>query len=469
MLNKHLILVKGLLLAMLIISVGVLLYDRVFRPPIVITYPNPGDLSRVEGLQPSEAFFVKVNDAPVFVYEALQGWSFFNFALHKTTVQVNVTVSEEIHDWQVRPVAYGLIPQRNGKTFTFTFSQPQKVVLQINGVNGLKLLISVEPLETEVPEADDSSVLYFEPGIHSLGYRYAPPPGIRTIYLAGGAVVEGTLRIEGRRGLKIIGRGVLSMGEWPHDEQEGMNLHHNNGLLVDGITVVNSPGWQLSIGGSSWATIRNVKLLATKDHYNTDGVQTWHQNRVRVEDFFILANDDSFAINLGTTNFVARNGILWNGTNGASFMLGWGGGRDSRDILFEDIDVLENSNCCASVFAVRWGGQEQANISDVTYRNIRVESAIKAPGLPVPMFDMVTGPTHLNRGTLGRVENILFENVSLPFGGGMIKGHDPENGYYGISFVNCTIKGEPVESVEQLNIVLINAFDVAAEYREQAQ
>jgi hypothetical protein len=394
MFNKRSVWLGGLALVIVALA-GIFLRERIFRPSLVITYPNPGDLSRVEGLKPSQAFTVQVNDTPVFVYETLQGWSFFSFALQNTTVRVTVTANREIRDWKVRPAALGITPQHEGRNFTFTLSRPQKLVLQINGPNGLKLLISGEPPETEVSAADAPDTLFFGPGVHRVGYRYVPPSNIRTIYLAGGAVVEGTLRIKGRRNLKIIGRGILSMGEWPHAEQEGMNLQNNDGLLIDGITSVNSPGWQIMIGGSNWAKIRNVKLLATKEHGNTDGIQTWNQHTVRVEDVFIRANDDSFAINHGTVYFIARNGILWNDTNGASFMLGWGGEQDSHDIRYENMDVLENGSRAAGVFSARWGGQRQATISGVTYSNIRVENATTASGVPVKMFDMVTGKKSL--------------------------------------------------------------------------
>lgn len=420
----------------------------------LIIYPAPGDLSEVEGLGQSKAFSVKVNTQQAFVYEAGQGWSFFSFAFENTDVQVDVTINEHIDQWQVRPDSSGVTPTQTGNTFTFTFSKPEKVILQINGPHGKKLLISAEPPETEIHAMGEPGVLYFGPGIHYLGYRFTPQNNIHTIYLAGGAVVRGTLRIANRPNLKILGRGIFAMGEWPHDEEEGLNLQSNDGLIVDGVTVVDSPGWQLTIAQSYNVSVRNVKLIATKPHYNTDGIEMYHQNNVNVSDFFILANDDAIAIGGGITFVEVKDGILWNNTNGGSIMFDGGGDVDSHDLLFEDIDVLENgSDFNTPVFGTRLGAMDSELISKVTFRNIRVENAVRPNGTQIPIIDMKIGvPYAWLRGSLGRMEDISFENVSFPNGLVRFQGLDPQNGFSHIKFVDCFVGGEPLSSSAQIQL-----------------
>lgn len=420
----------------------------------VIIYPAPGDLSEVVGLSQSGVFSAKVNTQQAFVYEAGQGWSFFSFAFENTEVQVEVTVNEPIDRWQVRPDSSGIIPTQNGNTFTFTFSQPEKVILQINGPHGKKLLISAEPPETEFYAEGEPGVLYFGPGIHSIGYKFTPQNNIHTIYLAGGAVVRGTLRISNQPNLKILGRGIFAMGEWAHDEEEGLNLQSNDGLIVDGVTVVDSPGWQLTIAQSYNTSVRNVKLIATKSHYNTDGIEMYHQNNVNVSDFFILANDDAIAIGGGITNVEVRNGILWNNTNGGSIMFDGGGDIDSHDLLFQDIDVLENgSNFNTPVFGARLGAIDSELISKVVFRDIRVENAVRLNGTQIPIIDMKIGaPFAWLRGKLGRMESISFENVSFPRGVIRFQGLDPYNGFSHIEFVDCFVGEEPLRSSSQIQM-----------------
>lgn len=409
-------------------------------------------------------FSVKVDGKEAFVYQAGQGWSFFNFAFANTVVQVEVTVNKTIHSWQVRPVSANVAPAQDGSTFTFTLAKPTKLILQINGRNAEKLLISAESPESDAPKPNDPGVLYYPPGVHFMGYKFTPPPDIDTIYLAGGAVVRGTLRIENRQHFKIMGRGMFAMGEWPHDEDEGLNLHYNDGLVVDGVTIVDSPGWQLSIGGSNSAIVRNVKLLATKTHFNSDGVQMWYQRRVSVTDFFILANDDAISVSDGGVNINVADGVLWNNTNGASFMLGWGGGNDTHDVSFENVDVLENGCRYCGVFSARWGDIHPARVSRVTFRRIRVENAHHADGTQTSMIDMRVGASPWNSGPLGRFQSIRFEDVTFPFGGGAIRGWDAENGFSYISFVNCTLGGKPLTDVSQLGILTKFVTEIDAHY-----
>lgn len=432
--------------------------------PQVVVYPNPGDLTEAKGLSQSKVFTVTVNRTPAFVYEASGGWSFFNFAFADTEAQVVVTVNEQIDTWQVRPVSAEISAVQTGNVFTFAFAQPMKLVLQINGPNSEKLLISAEAPETQIPDPKDPSVLYYGPGVHYMGYKYDPPLSIHTVYLAGGAVVRGTLFSGARSGLSILGRGIFAMGEWPHDPQQGLSLIGTSGLVIDGITVVDSPGWQLTIPGSNGAIIHNVKLLATKDHYNTDGVSMCCTRSVKISDFFILANDDSFPVDGSTRRLEVRDGLLWNSTNGHSFMLA-GRQTGTYDVLFENIDVLENGGSNAGVFGSSWGGARPYPVSGVTFRNIRIENATSADGSRIPMFDMKIGPESMyNDGSLGRIQDIRFENVSFPFGGGWIKGLDTKNGFSNIIFVNCTVGGKPLNDISQLGLQTAFVTDLRAQY-----
>jgi hypothetical protein len=428
----------------------------------ITIYPGPENISEAKGLSQSKIFSAKINSTKPFVYAANQGWSFFNFAFANTNVKVDITINESIKDWKVRPASSGVIPVKNGNTFSFIFSKPEKIILQINGRDGQKLLISAEPPETDIPNPNDPSVLYYGPGVHYMGYKFTPPASINTIYLAGGAVVRGTLRIENRENIKIVGRGIFAMGEWPHDEQEGLYLHSINGLVVDGITISDSPGWQLSTWNGNNLIVRNVKLLATKTHANTDGIQIGGENYVSVSDFFILANDDGFPIGPGTSIVEIKNGIMWNNTNGASFMLGWGGGGNMHDILYEDIDVLENGSDSSGVFSARWGDINPGLVSGVTYRNIRVENAVRADGSRTKIIDWKIGTSPWNTGSNGQLENISFENVSFPYGGATLQGANAQNGISHIKFINCTIDSIPLTNTAQLGIIQNYTSDISA-------
>jgi polygalacturonase len=73
-------------------------------------------------------------------------------------------------------------------------------------------------------------------------------------------------------------------------------------VLVDGITIQNSPMWQLVPYYSDDVTIRNVRILAPADSPNTDGIDPFSSSLVRIDHVFADVGDDNVAIKSGTAN-----------------------------------------------------------------------------------------------------------------------------------------------------------------------
>ena len=78
--------------------------------------------------------------------------------------------------------------------------------------------VAPEPMETAA--ADDPNVVYFGPGIHRRDITELKAG--ETLYLDGGAILEGALRAKGD-GITIKGRGILSGApwEWLHGPSAG--------------------------------------------------------------------------------------------------------------------------------------------------------------------------------------------------------------------------------------------------------
>lgn len=420
----------------------------------IIIYPEPGDLSSVEGLQPSQHFAVQINNRPAFVYETDMGWSFVSYAAD-VSVKIIVTLRETLATYRVRPVDYGIPALRADNQLTLEMPPHKHIVVQVNDTQ--KLLISSDPLEKDPITAGSPNVVYFAPGIHHVGEGYSPP-GLKsgsTIYIAGGAVVEGLFNISNIHNLSIRGRGVVAMGQWSWAQPEkrsGMVLRPNcDGLFIEGITLVKSPGWQLSIGDSN-ATIQNVKLLGVGNWYNSDGIQTWGDNRgTTIRDSFIFARDDALNINSGTRDYLASNLVLWNDGNGASFMFGWGGTADIRNVTIENAIVLENSSPATGVFSVRWGSSEAHIISNVTFRNIVIETA-------TTFIDMLIVKSNWNSGTKGRIDGLLFSNIRTPIVNGIILGNNPEDSFNNISFKGLFLNDSLLTDPTKVNIFMRNVF-----------
>jgi len=436
--------------------------------PQVETYGSPGNLSTVENLGQSDDFAAKVAGSILepFIYEVTnddgktiqKDWSFFKYST-KIDTRVNVKfLKGEITDYSVRPMEYVEEIKKVGNEISFKLKKLRHVVVEVN--HDYHLVVSANPPAPAKPDPKDPNVLYYKAGtVTNVGNNFNPEQ--KVIYIEGGAIVEGLFRFQNRSGVKIIGRGVISCGEWSwqgEGNSKGLSFTNCDGMVIDGITLTRSPGWQLSIGDSD-ATIENVDLIATggdpNGWYNTDGVQTWQGNSgTRIRNCFLLCRDDALNINSGTNNYLAENLVMWNYDNGGSIMFGWGGDADIKDITIQDCYVLENTSGSdgagdyggvdgwdKGVFSLRRGHNLQTKISNVLIKNIKIYHANI-------MFGMRIDKNPWNKGYLGKAE-ITFENIDLPHTKGELMAYNPDNSI-NLTFKNCQINGVAFNNTEQI-------------------
>jgi polygalacturonase len=74
---------------------------------------------------------------------------------------------------------------------------------------------------------------------------------------------------------------------------------HCKHVVVEGITIQNSPMWQLVPYYSEDVVIRNIKVLAPADSPNTDAIDPFSSSNVRVDHVFADVGDDDIAIKSG--------------------------------------------------------------------------------------------------------------------------------------------------------------------------
>jgi polygalacturonase len=74
---------------------------------------------------------------------------------------------------------------------------------------------------------------------------------------------------------------------------------HCGHIRIEGITVQNSPSWQIVLYNTSDVLIRNGKVLAPAHSPNTDGIDPFSSHHVRIEHMTIDTGDDNIAIKSG--------------------------------------------------------------------------------------------------------------------------------------------------------------------------
>ncbi|KAK7100585.1 dextranase-like [Littorina saxatilis] len=321
--------------------------------------------------------------------------SWTSFAFTGTRVTVEVHTPKDFHSCIVRPKSYGFNCHRTGnKVAQFDVTSNTKMMSvefdydygSSNGGPDItdKLLVFADPPETQTPNKHDSSVLYYDVGVHDLSGQKALDAHIKEVYLAPGAWVKGGFKSTGNHAVKIHGRGVMdtSAYRW-HDKRFSwalINLDNGDHHTVEGITL-SDPCYFFVRALSDHNTVRNVKMVGAWI-YNNDGVSTGSDGVV--EDCFIHANDD--AIKLYKDGITVQRCVVWQAQNGAVFQTGWWDARHMKHVKVSDVDVIHtdwctfkgSGNCHTSgnnAVLDQGGNTQDIAMSDIEFKNIRVEGS----------------------------------------------------------------------------------------------
>ena len=114
---------------------------------------------------------------------------------------------------------------------------------------------------------------------------------------------EGTIDGNGKswwdeaRGIKD--HGILGTG---HPRPKLIILDHCKHIRVEGVTIQNSPMWQLVPYYSDDIVIRNIKVLAPSNSPNTDAVDPFSSSNILIDHVYSDVGDDNVAIKSGPIN-----------------------------------------------------------------------------------------------------------------------------------------------------------------------
>ena len=220
------------------------------------------DLTGVEFLRKSDDYRVWVNGEEQFVFKSLKtgnhgshditSMSFLNFDLAKPA-EIKVVPKAKVVTFAVRPYRANITGTLSDNAITFRLDRPQHAVVTVNDSYNPVLVISAKPPHTPPKPADVT--LFFGPGVHDLG-KHKPLASGDSVYLAEGAIVKGSVALSNASHVSITGRGIVYNGHYPHEE--AFRVFKGDGtkdVLIEGITVCNSPGWIVSSSSAQSAAL----------------------------------------------------------------------------------------------------------------------------------------------------------------------------------------------------------------------
>ncbi|MGB9031715.1 MAG: glycoside hydrolase family 28 protein [Acidobacteriaceae bacterium] len=119
------------------------------------------------------------------------------------------------------------------------------------------------------------------------------------VSITGEGVIDGAGESWWREARAFGDHGVMGSD---HTRPRLVVFDHCQHVLVEGVTIQNSPMWQLVPYYSNDVTIRNIKVLAPQHSPNTDAVDPFSSSRVLIDHVYADVGDDDVAIKSGKAN-----------------------------------------------------------------------------------------------------------------------------------------------------------------------
>ena len=426
-------------------------------PDSAVIYPAP------PGVAPSADFRLWLDGREVFVYGCRDtGYAICSLA---GPTQVEVATQFDFSSVRVRPLRLGIRPQVDGRRVLFALDGPARLSIEFDDNIGRPLFILAAPPEVDAPRAGAPGVRYFEAGkVHAPG-QISLGAG-ETLYIEGGAIVQGHVVAENADGVTVRGRGVLDGSIYergPGLRPPRMALFVNcRGVSVEGITFLDSASWNVVPTGCTDVSVRGINVLSWRT--TGDGVDLVGCRNAVVEDCFLRCADDCVAVKattysheMGATNVEnirVRRCVCWNAHPGNGVEIGYETRCDSMtDIAFEDCDIIRvehEGHQSGGTFTIHNG--DRAVVSNVRYENIRVEDSREK------LIDIKVLYARYSRDEVrGQVRGIRFKDISVvdgPFPVSIIRGYDEEHMIEDVTIENLVVHGRQITSANEARMVV---------------
>ncbi len=249
---------------------------------------------------------------------------------------------------EVRPSAYGINVDSLEDGIRFCIDKPMNVSVEFDGDIYHNLFIFANPIEENIPDKNDSNVLYYEVGVHDIGFTHVASN--QTVYIENGAVVYGCFLCENAEHVRFCGQGVLHGKKLNHDVVKPR--HHMiranccKDICVENLIILDGPEWMVTAFRSQDIVMKDIKQIAY--NANSDGFDICGCENVEISGAFVRNHDDNISIKSfggDNRNIVMHDCVLWN-DRAHSMLVGPESKKEERnifeDICFENIIVLEH-------------------------------------------------------------------------------------------------------------------------------
>lgn len=338
-----------------------------------------------------------VNQNEIYINDIYR--RFCEFAFSGDAVTINVTVNIDMSFFEVLPSSKKLPATVSDNVISITLSNPENIVVRLNGDQNTCLSIFAESPETDVPQKENENVIYCDAGLDNIingeiiDGEIAVPQG-KTLYLAPGALVRARVKITGSNAA-VKGRGSLIDPENNRTKNTKkssyllMTSYGLSNLAISGIKLLDARTFNITLNKTSDSVISDVKMLSNQ--ISTDGISYWTgTNNIETKDCFLYVNDNVLVAG-GVSDISVENMTI--GTGYAVFFPQG----TCTNVTFNNIDVFRAARLYKSSLTL-----SSAWTQNITISNVRAVDALK--------LGYFVSCSNQNSG----VKTIIFENISLP-------------------------------------------------------
>ncbi|MBB5060683.1 hypothetical protein HDF16_005419 [Granulicella aggregans] len=355
----------------------------------------------------SSHFLVSLNGRSTDVLHAATGYYLLNF---DTAGPVHVSVTaEDQHFWdrgvEIQPMRLGIRPVRHGATISFTMAGPSKLTIARPGdhfADAEILFLFANPIDQSGITPATPHVRYYASGVH---HENIDASSGDTIYLAGGAVIFGSLNIWQVENVHVLGTGTIiydgpqnpySDTGWIHKKNwHCIVMDEARNIELDGITcITRSRSWQIQMKDSRHIGIYNVKAIGgNPNDANQDGIDWLGGGDTNISNSFFRASDDVFALQGN-----------WDGYDLALMRIP---GHDVTNITIEDTIA---STSISNTIRVAWP-QKTFNSAHVHMSNMDViHTGFGGCKVPFAFFELWADPEGKGSHTDYRFSDVRLED-----------------------------------------------------------
>ncbi|MEI7524364.1 MAG: glycosyl hydrolase family 28 protein [Mariniphaga sp.] len=440
-----------------------------------------------EGFASDKFYHVKVNGNLVPVFDTpIASYAVFDF---QGEANIEVNTMFDVRWVDIRPLRTGLKPEyTSDNSFRFKLNKPENLSLELNGrIRQQPLFIFAGKPEFSRPSRSDKNVIWFEGGRLYKDVKLELEDN-QTVYIEGGAVVQGYLFANGKKNIKICGRGILdgSLNKTdPTCNNRFIDLRDCENVTIEGINLHNGTTWQVALFHCNKVNINGIKIVSESG--SDDGMDIFRCTNVIVDGVFAHTKDDCVAIKSGgdypadhpTDNILVKNCVFWNSIWGNAIEIGFElYSNEVKNIRFENIDIIHVED--GATMSIHNAGQ--AHVHNVVFENIRVEDS-RQKLFDVAIFYSQWGPDgnldpeftkkyylhgawdgvqRIPEGTesyhskfRGRISSIVFKDIQvvgglLPFS--VFHGFNKEKNVSGIKIENLSYMGNKLTNTESAKI-----------------